>query len=78
MGLTMERCRVCRGAKTLAYYEEYVDGEWVKSRRADRSREWLECKMETQPGTVRLADGPCEVCDGAGEYAVEHVACKIY
>jgi len=65
-----ETCRVCHGTGTLDYEEEkWFDGSW---RRRTGGAEPLWPKIvEACPNEARYEEGPCEVCDGKGEYQIE-------
>jgi len=78
MSLHTERCGTCRGTRTLDYYEEFVDGEWRRRHADDTPTATLDALCVTEPTVIRVRPGPCFKCDGAGEYQVEYVACKIY
>lgn len=78
--ITVEPCKVCRGAGRLDYYEERSGstGDWHRRRRDEMPLELLEALRLERPDLLRLVSDVCEVCGGAGEYVLEHVRCKIF
>lgn len=77
MSLTIEQCNLCKGRPMERLEELSLNGEWVHNAQLDTAL--ADAWIKSDPNApLRWADAKCPRCDGAGEYPIEHVFCKIF
>lgn len=83
--LTVQTCATCKGKGAMQRFEERVGGNWRKVPASVfayvapwHRRDAMNALAAAAPEFLRWADCSCPACDGAGEYLVEYVPCKIF
>lgn len=85
MAVFIETCDYCKGRGVAERFEQRVRDEWIPTTRAafDGMPEWSRADFQAQciaqhPSIFRWSGCRCPKCDGAGEYAIESVPCRIF
>lgn len=79
MSLRTESCSYCKGTGTAEVLETLLafDYGWKRTSRY-QDRQEMEEAIAREPSRHRWVECKCPRCDGAGEYQVEYVTCKIF